>query len=263
MRERAAVLREASRLQGLFRGPPIPVELIAQEQGISVLRRGDLPCSGRLMAVRGGFELHVAAHERPDRQRFTIAHEIAHTFFSPNLQKNREAGAIPVLLGYNDDQTVEKLCDIAASELLIPPGDLAVLAESASPSFDAFQEIRRVFQVSIRALVVALPQVSPRWVFLMCKYSTRPGSSEKKLRVLWSSTPKGTFVPKHDSIGEHSGVGESFLARRRWQGWDTLDLGSLRGQYQVDCVPLGEDQQLVIVDVDSKSGTAPLNTTAA
>lgn len=58
---------------------PVPVELIAENLGIRI-ERSDLgtDCSGILVRHDGGATLGVNWDHHPNRQRFTIAHEIGH-----------------------------------------------------------------------------------------------------------------------------------------------------------------------------------------
>jgi Zn-dependent peptidase ImmA (M78 family) len=74
-------------------GPPVPVERVAQGEGARIARRpfddGDL--SGMLYREpKGPAVIAVNARNAPTRQRFTIAHEIAHLLLhEPTLQVDR------------------------------------------------------------------------------------------------------------------------------------------------------------------------------
>lgn len=74
-------------------GPPVPVERVAQGEGVSIARRpfddGDL--SGMLYREpKGPTVIAVNSRTAPTRQRFTIAHEIAHLLLhEPTLQVDR------------------------------------------------------------------------------------------------------------------------------------------------------------------------------
>jgi hypothetical protein len=84
-----------------------------------------MPCAGAIEVVPGGFAVHLqAAKEQvvptsavdstamPPRQRFTLAHEICHTFFYDSSRKPVKPHPRPRLL--------EGLCNYGAQRLLLP-----------------------------------------------------------------------------------------------------------------------------------------------
>src|SRR6185437_14246445 len=61
--------------------PPVPVELIAQAEGIEVREAPTgTNISGALVRSRGAVFIAVNNAHHPNRRRFTVAHELAHHF---------------------------------------------------------------------------------------------------------------------------------------------------------------------------------------
>ena len=113
---------------------PTPLNRIAQERSINV-RFMPLPVPGCLCTASEGFDIFVQTNvkdaqsflekflsgkdnELPVRQRFTIAHEIAHTYFY-DLSKRPPYMQFPP----NTDKELrrmEQACDAVANRMLLP-----------------------------------------------------------------------------------------------------------------------------------------------
>jgi hypothetical protein len=116
---------------------------------------------GVLSPVPGGFRLFLQSNfvNRPGtkvRQRFTFAHELAHTFFydvkNPTPKLIRGTPKAPKL---------EHLCHVAANHLLVPEPllrrTLATTGEVASA--DAIVNLAQLFDVSIEVLMRRLHEL--------------------------------------------------------------------------------------------------------
>jgi hypothetical protein len=124
----AAIRAKATEAMGRFRatfGDPVgPLDIDALASFLGIGRSIDRPAhseDAELVPIGNG---RVAIRVNPDRpetrRRFSIAHEVVHTFF-PNYQtktwcrtdsrfRNRD----------NPDDLVEMLCDVGAAELIMP-----------------------------------------------------------------------------------------------------------------------------------------------
>jgi hypothetical protein len=101
--------------------PPVDIEEIARLRACRI-ELSDLPtgASGLLVPLRGGYVLKISV-SGPNvslyRRRFTIAHEIAHTFFY-RFRSDRRPEKLTGALSYEQE---EMLCHLAAGRMLIPP----------------------------------------------------------------------------------------------------------------------------------------------
>jgi Zn-dependent peptidase ImmA (M78 family) len=98
-------------------GPPFDPYVYAEYLGIDVIQDKDAPFDGTLrMLTSGKFLILLNAAASVERKRFTLAHEIAHTFYYKDLKLHmeRHCGAATF------DSEEERLCDIGAAELLMP-----------------------------------------------------------------------------------------------------------------------------------------------
>src|SRR5579864_5531205 len=76
-------------LQFRIQGPPVPVDRIAKKLGILIC---PLPAedeiSGAIVRKEGHVVIAVNPAHHPNRQRFTIAHELGHFFFHVGLEEH-------------------------------------------------------------------------------------------------------------------------------------------------------------------------------
>jgi len=103
-------------------GPPFNPGEYAKALGITVEEKEDMTLDGILKyRGKGGFLIQLKKDAQPYRKNFTLAHEIAHTFFYDVLVQARQRNDNSISFrGNNFDQEEERLCDIAAAELLMP-----------------------------------------------------------------------------------------------------------------------------------------------
>ena len=110
-------------------------------------------CDGWLRPKGGtyssGFVLGVRGDVAMVRQRFTIAHELCHTFFYeyvPDLKFEPHA----------TDPQEETLCDRGAACLLIPEETLRTDAQGRSVSVTSLDDLSRMYGVSRKAMFLRL-----------------------------------------------------------------------------------------------------------
>lgn len=108
--------RQLRREKGIS-GPPFDPYEYAKALGVEVEEREDMTIDGLLKQTsEGKFIVNLKKDAIEYRKRFTLAHELAHTFFYDIL-----VGSVRFRGNRNDfDSEEERLCDIAASEMLMP-----------------------------------------------------------------------------------------------------------------------------------------------
>jgi len=93
--------------------PPVDLAKLARKQQIREIRVEDSVLNGELRRLKsGGYLVRLDARDSEERRRFTLAHEIAHTFLMSDSKDS--AG------GDCQNAEVEDLCNFAAAELLVP-----------------------------------------------------------------------------------------------------------------------------------------------
>jgi hypothetical protein len=95
--------------------------------------------SGELRQADDGLEIVYSSHLSPERRRFTIAHELGHAVLARTGSRFPRAG-----------REVERICDMFATEVLLPRGSFLEHA-SGAPDVEKVFELARLFKTSIAA----------------------------------------------------------------------------------------------------------------
>src|ERR1700726_3105801 len=140
-------------------GPPSDLRALALARRVRRVVLQDMIPRGGIAPLKDGFEIFLRNRERweldlnePDgldrlnkRQRFTFAHELAHTFFFDlNAQPPKEIKGVP---RWN---VLEPACDQAAAVILVPHRSLRSHVRAAERfSAELTLDVARVFGVSL------------------------------------------------------------------------------------------------------------------
>jgi Zn-dependent peptidase ImmA (M78 family) len=131
--------------------PPINVNSILPIRHVNVCTVTKMYKDGRIRPSTDGFIIEIAPSPQK-RQRFTLAHEIGHTYFY-DLKPSP-----PQRILYDDSKDEETFCNLFASEILMPAhmvqAELKQLESNdgkLSP-LDYFDRLVRKFNVSIEAM---------------------------------------------------------------------------------------------------------------
>ena len=233
--------------------PPVPLKMLASFQGVRAIEKADMQPSGRLiamprtgLALAGGHIIQVNRVESPTRQNFTIAHEIAHTFFPafqarPQTIEDAQTGDYA-----EDDDEEERLCDIGASALLLPERWLRPLAERREPSLAALQDIAQTFRASVEATARAIARLDV-WPFALVAWEPGWRKADRRLAEAGQPIPAalrvsraiaspsfGLYIPRNKSIPEDSSVYQAYQTHAPTSGLDRLTIGERTWELQAE-----------------------------
>ncbi|MDX6652052.1 MAG: hypothetical protein QOJ38_833 [Solirubrobacterales bacterium] len=190
--------------------PPVPVEMLASLRGIAKVQSDDQPYAGMLSPEDGRLVVTVRRGDGHRRRRFTVCHEAAHTLF-PGFSERRQYRC-------NGERTwTEKMCDLAAAELLLPRRFFEADLRQAGFGLEAVEELARDYQASIEATArrsVALWSAQEAMlIVLRARHKPSEAGREDelppKLRVEYSfGRGDWPFVLRHKSASA-SGLGRA------------------------------------------------------
>jgi Zn-dependent peptidase ImmA (M78 family) len=212
-------------------GPPYDPSALAEMMGISLLPT-ETVIDARTRSERGKFLIEFNPMRPAARLRFSIAHEIGHTLFPDCAEAIRNRATHEDMAG--DEWQLEMLCNIAASEILMPIGSLSS-ASGFEPSVDSVLSHRRKFQVSSEAVLLRLLQLTTAKCFAFAAHREpdtnryrvdyaikSPGFVGKVPVETGFPLPKATHAAECTAIGFTAKASESWL---RGEDWDTEYLG--------------------------------------
>lgn len=136
-------------------GPPFdPIEL-ATLRGIRVRPNASI-AEARVFVVNDAFEIEYNPNKSRARVNYSIAHEMAHTFFEDCKDKVRNRGVEP---SDASSWQLEMLCNIGAAEILMPVGTFPDDVEPTT-SIEDLVGLRAKFQVSVEAVLIRLVKLA-------------------------------------------------------------------------------------------------------
>ena len=136
--------------------PPVDPRVLASFRDIRSVSEMEMKECGRLQPLEnGGAEIFLRRTDSKQRQNFTCAHEITHTFFpeyelKPQLRVDTEVGH------YNQDEEIEYLCDYGASMLLLPDFLFIPEYEKRGFSIKGLKEMAEIFDTSLQATAIKM-----------------------------------------------------------------------------------------------------------
>lgn len=202
--ERARDVATAALDKG-WAGPPYDPVLLADVLGIQVLPfAGVSDARTRFNDTTKAFVIELNPMRPRVRQRFSIAHEIAHTLFPDcketirNRIMHRQASA--------DDWQLEALCNIAAAEFLMPLGSMP--EELRYGDIDETLELRKQYQVSVEAIAIRTVQLAtgPIAMFSASRIESGQHEGRYKLDYAIESTRWADGLQPGDLISDESPI---------------------------------------------------------
>ncbi len=218
------VIREESRTLVLkaresgWVGPPFNPLYIAKMLNVQVEANSSI-ADARLVETAKGAKIEFNPQQARERVRFSIAHEVAHLLFPDWGEQIRNRGGPKIA---EDDWQLEMLCNLAASEFVLPIGSLE--AASEVPTIEDLMHQCRDFDVSVEAFLVRLAKVSAKPIGV---FFASPDSTGKKIRSYrvdyYVASPTASRVrmsrvrvPEDSVIRTCTAIGHTNRATENW-----------------------------------------------
>jgi hypothetical protein len=142
----------------------IPVDIFKYAQAANAELRTSMKLqggqAGNTMFVQGRHLITINGSDRPERQRFTALHEIAHiTLELPS--RHGDLLEADTLFCYAKRPPEEIICDVFAAECLLPHEFLIRDLKNAEPGFDFVERIAEQYEASLSCTVSRVVVNSP------------------------------------------------------------------------------------------------------
>ena len=161
---------------------------------VKLLPSSELVCDGYIQphgrSYSEGFTMLVKKKQPQSRIRFTIAHELCHTFFyeiAPELK----------FVPHQTDPEEERLCNVGAAALLMPNDDVMRATRKVTPSLLVLEQLAEHYGVSLEAMFLRLRHLA-RW---RCEL------------LIWHRTNDGRFL-----------LDRAYRRRKKDWNWDDLSI---------------------------------------
>lgn len=190
--------------------PPFSPEEFARLQGIKIIKAGLGETSAVLLRFNDGPVIKVNQNHNLGRQNFSCAHEIGHTLLNelnlePYIEDVEYRTSNPQARTIAHGKAKERLCDAAATELLMPELIFRKYLSGFGVSVHSIELLANIFRVSIRAAAWRIAEVSVEPCITLL-WQLWGKSKPKGLRFMWRVGPgreprgKANYMPVHTLV---------------------------------------------------------------
>ena len=133
--------------------PPTDLVEVGRKVGVREISYESFPGSGELHKENGEYRIVCSSDQPHSRQRFTVAHELAHVILDRTGRNAPRTGS-----------SVERVCDMLAAECLMPTS----IFEARLPvilTINDIMSLTRTFGTSITATAIRCAQCRPICIF--------------------------------------------------------------------------------------------------
>ena len=201
-----------------WEGPPFNPLRIAEMLNVQIEANASI-ADARLIATESGPKIEFNPQQPREQVRFSIAHELAHMLFPDWLEQIRNRGGQKEVV---DDWQLEMLCNLAASEFVLPIGSLSSV--STVPPIEELMRKRREYDVSAEAFLIRLTKIAsqPIGVFFASPYKFE--DTQRRYRINYfvrsPTAPKaqisGIDVPADSIVRRCTAIGYTNHASESW-----------------------------------------------
>lgn len=175
---------------GIVEPAQIDLDALAFDQGALVRYRKLDGCDARLLAHGSGAIISVNSQSREGRQRFSLAHELAHWICDRKrgsfLCAKEDIGPQNI-----EAKSVESNANAYASQLILPDYLVLPRIERKPVSLDTAETLRKEFNASLTAAAIKLVKKTTTPCCAICH-----SQSKREWFVTNASFPSGLYVAK-------------------------------------------------------------------
>jgi Zn-dependent peptidase ImmA (M78 family) len=228
--------------------PPIDPYMLAKRRGIKQVSVGDIETDGCMSTTSNGdyiVELNAAHPET--RRRFTLAHEIGHTFFFdlPQTEGNRYRVSDCSEASFHRDLCEEHLCNVAASEILMPGTQFMSGVKKYGPTAWAVVRLSREFRTSLQATAWRISWLLPYKIISCCWEYER---ARDAYQTVWTTplvASRKSPVQRY-CVDKDQPAYKKFSEGSGFRGWSWASLGGPVDRYFMDGLILQEQPRRLI-----------------
>ena len=206
-----------------WHGPPFDPIALGELLKIPMIPCDDVVDARTVPVGRSGLRIEFNPSRPPNRVRYSVAHEIAHTFFPDCTTHVRNRAAYHEMTG--DEWQLEALCNIGAAELLMPAGSIHELAAHGL-NLEHLLELRARYAVSTEAMLIRATRMSETSIAMFCASALERSGRHVGYQLdyvigspAWSAPiTRGLNLPDTTVVGDCIAIGFTSAGLERWAG---------------------------------------------
>jgi hypothetical protein len=209
-----------------WQGPPFNALELSQLLNIEVVPN-DSVFDARIVPIKHNkFVIEYNPFQKPTRLNFSIAHEIAHTFFPDCAETIHYREENP-----SENKQLEQLCNIAASEIQLPYAYFSNDANSLEEiTIEHLTRLATKYKSSLESLFLRFVEVTDaECAIMICQFS----EDLKNVSIEYSKSSKSfkAKIPNSFQMPSDSTVYECVAPG--WTTRETANWGFLEGKYDI------------------------------
>jgi O-acetyl-ADP-ribose deacetylase (regulator of RNase III) len=198
-------------------GPPFDIIQLAKLSNIDVVPFELVPDARIIPMKSNDFRIEYNPFQSPARRNFSIAHEIGHTLFSDcgEMIRNREEKL------EDESWQLEFLCNVAASELLLPYAEFSIEANEIQMNVNGLIDLARKYNASVESVFLRFCEVVEKPCTIAITSITEKGD----LKVMYSKSSavsdltisRGYTIPRGSKAYDCTKSGWTAHALELWE----------------------------------------------
>ena len=240
--------------------PPFSSKEFARLKGVKRIIKSDLgELSAVLLRFSDGYVIKVNEKHSIGRQNFSCAHELGHLLISElelesRLQNVEFRTFNPQAQKIARARAKERLCDIAAKELLMPEAVFKQYLSEFGISIPSIERLANVFRVSIQATAIRIAEISPEPCITLL-WQHRPQKRAKGLRLAWCTGPrintssKTHYAPVHKIAANTSALYQAYQGNNLVKCHKLFKIGATTRRLLMESKGFGYDEKRFVVSL--------------
>ncbi|MBA7581143.1 hypothetical protein ES708_23045 [subsurface metagenome] len=239
--------------------PPFLPEEFARLQDMKIVKADLGKVSAVLHRFHDGYTIKLNEKHNLARQNFSCAHEIGHILFSElGLESYTESIEYRTFnpQGHARARATarERLCDAAATELLMPEFVFNKYLSGFGVSVHSIEWLANIFKVSIRAAAWRIAEVSIEPCIVLL-WQPRLRNNSSGLRLAWCAGPgrkpvgKGYYMPVHTHVKSPSTLHKAYESSKPVKSFRLFKLGNTIKRCHVESKGFGRGETRYVVSL--------------
>lgn len=202
-------------LDELAMAPPISHDVAASLRDVIRIEEAAMPWAGYLARAPDGLVITLRSSDGWRRKRFTVFHEIEHTFlpgFGVQVHYRCDPTA-PLNTTPARNPTIEALCDIGAAELLFPRAPFCDDLAGNAITFDLVEQIADRYDASLEATARRVVSLHSQGALLIVLEPACRPTAPRELPLLRVRSIQASggwpYVPRHKSVPDDGVFGRA------------------------------------------------------
>lgn len=137
-----------------WHGPPFDPIALAKLLNIDIIPSDQVTDACILPKSGSAYQIQYNPQQRQSRMNFSIAHEIAHTFFTDCAETVRHREESPT-----ENRQLERLCNAAAAEIQLPYAVFSHDADIVQPSIKGLVDLATKYRASLESVFIRYTEV--------------------------------------------------------------------------------------------------------